>query len=45
LFSLDEACYRDWRTFGVPEIRSVHLSLKKTPVFQGFFVSAQRFEL
>ena len=36
LFSLDEACYRDWHTFGVPEIWLVHLSMKKPLFFRGF---------
>jgi hypothetical protein len=36
LFSLDEACYRDCHTFGVPEIWFVHLSMKKPLFFRGF---------
>src|SRR5215212_9320539 len=44
LFSLDEACYRDWHTQGILEIRFVHLSMKK-PLKTGVFVSAERFEL
>ena len=38
--SLSDVCYRDWRTFGVPEIWLVHLSIKKTLFFRGSFVSA-----
>jgi len=35
LSSLDEACYRDWHTFGVPEIWFVHLSMKRLLFFRG----------
>jgi hypothetical protein len=35
LFSLDEVCYRDWHTFGVPKIWFVHLSMKKPLFFRG----------
>jgi|GEM_PF-6857895 len=36
LFSLDEACYLDWRTFGMPKIWLAHLSMKKPLFFRGF---------
>ena len=36
LSSLFEACYRDWHTFGVPEIWLVHLSMKKPLKNRGF---------
>jgi hypothetical protein len=34
--SLSDVCYRDWHTFGVPEIWFVPLSMKKPLFFRGF---------
>jgi hypothetical protein len=34
--SLSDVCYRDWHTFGIPEIWFLHLSMKK-PLFSGVF--------
>ena len=34
--SLSDVCYRDWHTFGIPEIWFVHLSMKKPLFFRGF---------
>jgi hypothetical protein len=34
--SLSDVCYPDWHTFGVPEIRLIHLSMKKPLFFRDF---------
>jgi hypothetical protein len=34
--SLSNVCYRDWHTFGIPEIRFVPLSMKNPLFFRGF---------